>query len=516
MDIQTRSAGILLHPTALPGSPYCGDLGQGAIRYLDVLLKAGQTWWQMLPVNPVGSGESPYATVSSFAGEELLISIDSLVHDGLLLPKELPPIKRHSVNKVAYGLARAYKEPLLRLAYERFRSQQRTFGGTKFRRFCKNQAFWLDNYALFEVLRRRYQTADWTTWPSPIRRRQPTALAKVAGESDQEIQYEKFKQYLFDRQWRNLKIQAKTRGIGLIGDLPIFVSHASADVWSHQALFQLYKDGSMRAVAGVPPDAFSADGQLWGNALYNWKALRDTNYDWWCQRIGRLLQYFDCIRLDHFIGFERYWRIPATASSAKEGRWHKGPGHDFFRVLARHFPGLPLIAEDLGVVTIGVTRLRDAAQLPGMKVLQFAFGSKDGQSPYLPHNYPENCVVYTGTHDNDTTVGWFKELKKAAANNCHFSRAELDNISGYMSGEVNPINWRMIEIAYQSKARIAIIPCQDILGLGSRARMNVPGVGHGNWLWRLDQLKLSANLSKRLAALSQNTGRLGAQGPLPK
>lgn len=513
-SLGTRSAGILLHPTSLPGPHGNGDLGASARAFVDFLAKAGQTWWQMLPVGPAGAGNSPYSGVSAFAGNPLLISLDDLAEDGLLDRSTADGIRLRA-DRVDYPSAHEARTGALREATARLR--KRMDDREAFERFLERERAWLSDYALFMALRRRYEDAPWTTWDAGIAKREPSALESARRELSDEIAHNELEQYLFDRQWRALRSTCAARGIGLIGDAPIFVDHESADVWAHQRYFRLDEQGESTHVAGVPPDYFSKTGQRWGNPLYRWKRLARDGYPWWVERVACLLRRFDVVRLDHFIGFARYWEVPATEPTAENGRWMKGPGAGLFDQLARALGPLPLIAEDLGEVTPKVIALRDRFALPGMRILQFAFGGDAQASCFLPHSYVPRTVAYTGTHDNDTIRGWLEDEGGGAGNPRSAEQAEKERqaairyVAGPMATDLGKEpHWHLIRAVYASVAALAVIPLQDALGLDNGARMNTPGTADGNWEWRVDDSSITAELAGKLRALAETYGRARA------
>ncbi len=481
-----RSSGILLHLTSLPRGHGIGDLGPASFQFLDYLVDAGQTWWQMLPVGPTGAGNSPYQSPSSFAGNELMISLDLLVEDGLLEGRELKARPAFDAGRVDFGRVGAFKDGALRRAFLRFDVHD-----SQFQSFRRREAHWLADYALFRALARRHSNAPWQSWPRPIRLRQAAALASARRTLENEILYQSFLQYVFDRQWEAMRAECRRRGIKLIGDVPIFVSLDSAEVWSRPELFQLKKSGAPTHVAGVPPDYFCALGQRWGNPLYRWECHAADGFSWWVDRLRAQCNRFDLIRLDHFRGFEAYWSIPASAPTAVTGRWVAGPGDAFFDAVKGKLGRLPLIAEDLGDITPAVLALRDRHHLPGMKVLQFAFGSGPS-NPYLPTRHVPHSVVYTGTHDNDTTAGWISSLPK--------SGAEFRFLADYLGAAGQNLTAALVRAALASVSSLSIIPLQDILELGSEARMNVPGQAEGNWTLRVRRYFLDrAEPRRRLA-----------------
>jgi len=492
-----RGSGILLHPTSLPGRFGIGDLGPAAEAFVGFLAAAGQRWWQILPLGPTGYGNSPYQSHSSIAGNRLLISPELLAADGLLTPADWRDLPEFPVDRVAYDDVAVAKDALLRAAFGRFDR-----AGADFAAFCRRAAGWLDDYALYMALKRDHGGSAWNDWEPELVARVPAALARQRAELAGEIAYQKFLQFAFDRQWHRLRGLCREHQIGLIGDLPIFVAQDSADVWGRPDLFELDGRGRPTAVAGVPPDYFSATGQLWGNPLYKWAAHAAERYAWWIDRLKGSTDRVDLVRLDHFRGFEAYWEVPADAQTAESGRWRSGPAADFLQAVHEHFGGLPLIAEDLGVITPEVDHLRDSFELPGMRVLQFAFGDDDKANEYLPCRYIPECVVYTGTHDNDTTVGWFHGSEGLTTQAPEVVEAERSFVRRYLGTSGREIHWDMIRLALGSVADTAIIPMQDLLGLGSEARMNVPGKAEDNWCWRFRAGALDATIRDRLADLT--------------
>ena len=469
----TRSSGILLHPTSLPGAYGIGDLGSSALRFLDWLAAHGQSIWQVLPLGPTSFGDSPYQTLSAFAGNPNLISLDALAEEGLLQKRDLHDVPPFPRERVDYGWIIPYHNRKLALAFRNFAAGARPDLRGDLQAFIDDNQTWLHDYALFMALKREHDLRPWHEWEGDLLRRDQGALTAARTRCQDQIELEIFRQWLFHRQWRALKEYANARGIRLIGDLPIFAAHDSADVWANQAQFFLDEDGKPTVVAGVPPDYFSPTGQRWGNPLYHWDVMAADGYSWWIARIKALLRLVDFIRIDHFRGFEAYWEIPASEETAIKGEWVAGPGADFFGAIAAALGALPIIAEDLGVITPGVERLRDAYGLPGMKVLQFAF-SEPG-NPFLPHNHPVNCVVYTGTHDNNTTRGWWEDEIDGGA------RAFA---ADYLGHEIDDPVWALARLGMRSAGAAFIMPMQDVLGLGSAARMNTPGLPAGNWTWR--------------------------------
>ncbi len=482
-----RSAGILLHPTSLPSRYGIGDLGSSAYQFVDFLVAGRLSLWQMLPLGPTGYGDSPYQSFSAFAGNPLLISPDRLVADGFLPAKAIEKVPDFPTGQVDFGPVIDYKRDLLRAAHDYFQENATPAQRDAYNRFCLNTSYWLDDYALFMALKEHHKDQDggvWNTWPRPIAKRQVKAMKQWTRDLANDIESHKFQQFLFYKQWLELKSYANKQGIKIIGDIPIFVAYDSADVWSHPELFHLSKDGSPSVVAGVPPDYFSATGQRWGNPLYNWEKIAAENYDWWVKRIHMNLVQADIVRIDHFRGFEAYWEIPATEPTAVIGRWVKGPDAAFFEAIQAKLGELPIIAEDLGVITPEVEELRDRFAFPGMRILQFAFGGERNSS-FLPYNYIKNTVVYTGTHDNETTLGWYLNA----------TEDERDHVRRYTVSSGRDIVWDLIRLAYASVADIAVIPMQDVFVLGNEARMNFPGKEGGWWRWRYTREMFSARAS---------------------
>jgi 4-alpha-glucanotransferase len=486
-----RASGILLHPTSLPGPYGIGDIGPAARRWVDFLAEADCTLWQMLPLGPTGYGDSPYQCFSAFAGNPYLISPDDLLAEDLLTPDDLANLPPFPQERVDYGAVIPWKLALLDRAYELFRTSASESLHQDFLAFQTKHAHWLDDFALFMALKEKYGGASWVTWPEPLRQRHPQALTDARQELTQVIQRQMFRQFIFFRQWQTLRVHASRRGILLIGDIPIFVAHDSADVWAHPELFFLDQDGNPSVVAGVPPDYFSPTGQLWGNPLYRWKVHKASGYAWWLERIRSVLSLVDIVRLDHFRGFAAYWEVPGKAQTAEKGRWVKGPGRDFFRVIKANLGDLPIIAEDLGVITPDVVAIRDEFGLPGMKILQFAFEGQPSD-PFLPHNYSPHCVVYTGTHDNDTTRGWFERVTDKERTFC----------LRYLGCTSDHIVWDLIRLAWASVAVFALAPLQDFLNLGNEARMNYPSRPSGNWAWRMPPGVLNGELSQKIKELN--------------
>lgn len=496
-----RSSGILLHPTSLPAPYGIGDLGPQAYRFVDWLASSGCKIWQILPLGPTGYGDSPYQCFSAFAGNPYLISPDELLADGLAEESDLVPLKSLPASRVDFGLLIPKKLDLLLKAFSRFRSSPGPLR-EEFDHFCAQNAFWLDDFALFMALKDAHGGGAWNGWDEALRSRKKSALIKARRELAEDIQRHSFYQFLFFRQWEKLHRYAGEKGIQIIGDIPIFVAYDSADVWAHPELFHLDESGNPTVVAGVPPDLFSSTGQLWGNPLYNWEAHKKENYAWWLARVRAALGFMDILRLDHFRGFAGYYEIPAGAATAEHGRWVTGPGREFFHAVETFIReevgrsgGLPIIAEDLGVITDDVVELREAFHLPGMKILQFAFTGPD--NPFLPHHYVPRCVAYTGTHDNDTALGWFDSAPEG----------EREFAKRYLGVDGHDFAWDLIRAAWKSVAVFSIAPMQDVLGLGSEARMNFPSTLGGNWEWRMSEADLTDDLAARLRDLNWLTSR---------
>ncbi len=499
-----RSSGILLHPTSLPGRLGIGCFGEEAYRFVDFLAGAGQRAWQVLPLGPTGYGDSPYQCFSAFAGNPLLISLETLVNEGHLTSEDLESIPSLPEGEVDYGEVIRYKLPLLRKSFDHFDQRATPPERRQLESFCLRNEFWLDDYALFMALKHAHDGIAWSSWAPAIASRQQEAVRRWSRELAREIDSCKYAQYQFFRQWSALKAYCGARRIRIIGDVPIFVAHDSADVWSHRDLFDLEPDGKPRVVAGVPPDYFSATGQLWGNPLYHWDVMARLGYQWWVERLRAALSLVDIVRLDHFRGFEAYWEVPGTAATAATGRWVPGPGLALLSRLKDALGDLPIIAENLGVITPAVEELRNRFEFPGMAVLQFAFGT-DPQAPdFKPHNYPRNRVVYTGTHDNDTVVGWWTSAGAGQSTRSPEDvRKEREIACKYLATDGSEIHWVFIRAVLSSVAQLAIIPLQDVLGLGTEARMNTPSEPTGNWRWRYKSEMLTDQLQERLRELTQ-------------
>jgi 4-alpha-glucanotransferase len=494
-----RASGVLLHPTSLPSRFGIGDLGENAYQFVDFLANSDQQIWQILPIGPTGYGNSPYLSYSALAGNPLLISPEVLQQQGWLTQEELQHLPDFTLDQVDFEGVIRTKIPLLRRASDRFKAQCVEEEKEKFQRFCDRQNDWLSDYALFMSLKEAHQGTAWNQWAEDIAARKPQAMVEWAAKLADDIFFHKFVQYQFFSQWQSLKEYANDKGVRLFGDIPIYVAHDSVDVWAHREIFQLDPDtGEAALMAGVPPDYFSETGQLWGNPVYNWQALEKTNFKWWIRRVEAILEYVDIIRIDHFRGFQAYWAVPQGEKTAIKGTWLDAPGDNFFQLLDQQLGKLPIVAEDLGVITPEVEALRDKFCFPGMKILQFAFDSDRGNG-FLPYNYTDrNCIVYTGTHDNDTTVGWFNERSPEAQ----------ANVVDYLGCVGNDgIHWAMIRLALSSVGNTAILPFQDILGLGTDAKMNTPSQATGNWGWRCRVEAFNDELSGRLKHLTYLYGR---------
>lgn len=490
-----RASGILMHVTSLPGPNGIGAMGKEAYRFLDFLEQAGQSYWQILPLSPTGYGDSPYQSFSAFAGNPYLIDLESLVEENLLRREEVDAIAwDREPNRVDYGILYDNRSKILYKAYERFLGMP----NRAFHQFCQEQKDWLPDYALFMALKEEFRGADWQTWPDGLRLRQPAALQEYREKLKYQIAFQYFLQFKFFQQWKKLRAYAAGKSIRIIGDVPIYVPLDSADVWANYELFQLDENRRPRKVAGCPPDAFTADGQLWGNPLYNWDKMRQTGYSWWLRRLSAAAKMYDVIRLDHFRGFESYWAVPAEDDTAKNGSWLPGPGWDFISTIRRQLPSLEFIAEDLGYLTPEVRKLQKDSGYPGMKVLEFAFDSRE-PSDYLPHRYTTDSVCYTGTHDNMTMQQWFDEAKP---DDVAYAKEYmgLNDEEGYV--------WGMIRGGMSSVSDLFVAQMQDYLTLGGEARMNFPGtVSNKNWTWRAEAGQITPELAEKIRAMTHLYGR---------
>ena len=491
-----RASGVLLHPTSLPGPHGGGDFGADARHFVDWLVAGGQGLWQMLPLGGIGAGDSPYMSPSAFAGNPLLIDLGELAAQGWLDAADLAPAPGFDLHRVHYAAVVPFRMARLARAAARFGAAGTPAQREAYAQFVAEQRAWLDDYALFMALAEVHAGKDWCDWPTPLAAREPAALAAARAEHGERIHFWQFGQWCFFRQWRELRRYANDRGVRIVGDTPIFVAHHSADVWARPELFELDRDGRPTVVAGVPPDYFSATGQRWGNPLYRWSEHARDGYAWWAERLRRTFDGVDVVRIDHFRGFAAHWEIPATEVLAVNGRWVKGPGEALFRALAHALGPLPVIAEDLGVITPDVEALRRACGFPGMRVLQFAFAG-DASDRYLPHHHEPDSVVYTGTHDNDTVIGWWAS---ATEHERHHARA-------YLATDGHDMPWPMIRAALASVADTAVVPMQDVLALPSECRMNFPGQGQGWWTWRFDWSQVQPWHAGRLAEMARLCGR---------
>ncbi|MFO1019455.1 MAG: 4-alpha-glucanotransferase [Planctomycetales bacterium] len=519
--LRTRASGVLLHVTSLPGSAGSGDMGDEAYAFVDWLHRARQGLWQVLPLVPPGYGESPYQGYSAFAGNPLLLSLERLQQEPWF---STDPGSRSTFPaddcvdfRVDFQTVIPYRQEALREAFAQFQKQASSPERERIDAFREANRWWLEDYALFMSLKEYYGGVVWNNWPLPLAHRKAEALEEARRQLQEAIDSQVFFQYQFSHQWHALKQYANARGIRIIGDIPIFVAHDSADVWANQDQFFLDVNGNPRVIAGVPPDYFSATGQRWGNPLYRWDVMRETGYAWWIKRLSYSAKLFDYIRLDHFRGFEAYWEIPADSPDAVTGRWAPGPGAEFFQAAQQKLGPLPLIAEDLGVITPPVQALRDQFGFPGMRVIQFGFGDDPLKTLHQPHNFVRNCVAYSGTHDNDTTVGWLNSVAgKDTTRTEEQVQRERREILQYLGGKSREIHWQIIRLVLSSVARFAVVTMQDILGLGTEARMNLPGTSRGNWCWRMQPGQLLDQHAERLSRMSQSYGRKMLPGKDPR
>ena len=502
-----RASGVLLHPTSLPGEFGIGDFGHQAFKFVDVLAEAGQRYWQVLPLGPTGYGDSPYQCLSAFAGNTLLISPEKLLEDDLITNIDTKGIPDLDLNKIDFRKVYGWKSALLDTAFKDFQTSAHTETRGKFESFCRENTQWLDDYALYRAVKISQCQKPWYEWPGKLKFRDKRTIDIAKEQLTPEIQREKFYQFLFFHQWLALKEYANSSGLKIIGDIPIFVALDSADVWRHQDKFKLNPDGTAKVVAGVPPDYFSKTGQLWGNPIYDWDAMRDDGFDWWIERFRSTFKMVDIARVDHFRGFAAAWEVPGEDKTAENGNWVDVPGREMFEAVTRELGELPLIAEDLGVITPDVEELRDEFGFPGMRILQFAF-SGDAKNHDLPHNYVSNCVAYTGTHDNDTTVGWWRSKvgSSSTRGQAEINR-EREYCLGYLNSDGDEINWDFIRAVWASVADIAITPLQDLIGSGTESRMNLPATTTGNWTWRFRDGAITDEIVDRLNKLTGIYGR---------
>ncbi|WJW68096.1 4-alpha-glucanotransferase [Candidatus Chlorohelix allophototropha] len=491
-----RCSGILLHPTSLPGPYGIGELGEMAYRFVDFLVATDQTLWQFMPLNQTGYGDSPYYSLSAFAGNPLLINLDKLVEEGFLKPEDLHNLPNFPAERVDFGPVIDFKKRILGKSYQRFKTEASPDVKNKLAEFEKDNKTWLPDFALFMALKDHFGGAVWNKWDGAIVQHEANAITQWQEKLADEVGYYSYCQFLFNRQWLALRQYANEKGIKLIADIPIFVAYDSSDVWANSGLFYLDDELNPTHVAGVPPDYFSETGQRWGNPLYNWDKLKTTGYEWWIERFRQALKMADIVRIDHFRGFYNYWAVPASEETAIKGEWRMGPGADVFDKIREALGDCPIVAEDLGDMVPEVYELRDQLGLPGMKIIQFAF-SDDALNPFLPHNHTKNSIVYTGSHDNDTSIGWYE---KAPAEEQHRARM-------YTNSDGRDINWGLIKLSFSSVADMAIIPLQEVLGLGSEGRMNFPGRPAGNWQWRFSYDQLSSGMAEYLKTLTILYGR---------
>ena len=490
-----RESGVLLHPTSLPSKYGIGDLGKEAYEFVDLLYNSKQRLWQVLPLGPVGYGESPYQSFSAFAGNTMLISIDKMIEINLLTIQDVLPVPDFNAHKVDFEAVKEYKQKLLKLAFNRFCASE----NKAFEDFVQENSCWLEEYSFFMAIKDHFGGVAWNCWEKRIAKREAGAIEYYRSLLKNEIIYQKFLQFLFFTQWLELKAYANEKSIKIIGDIPIFISNDSSDAWSQRELFEINEDGYPIKVAGVPPDFFSDTGQYWGNPHYKWEEIENSQFKWWIDRFEMLLKVVDIIRIDHFRGFEAYWEIPGSETTAVNGKWVKAPGKKLFTTIEKHLGKLPIIVEDLGVITEEVGELKKEFDFPGMKILQFTFG-KGAEERFLPHNYEIDSVVYTGTHDNNTTVGWYKDSEQTQPKAMEQLKKYFDIEEAVSSKD---ICWKLIEAAFRCNSVIAIIPMQDLLCLDGEARMNIPSTIGGNWDWRFNNEQITAEIEKRLIELSK-------------
>ncbi|KAB3528809.1 4-alpha-glucanotransferase [Alkaliphilus serpentinus] len=499
--ILQRSSGILLHPTSLPSKYGIGDMGNEAYEFIDFLIRSRQSLWQILPLTPPGYGESPYQGFSAFAGNSYLISIDKLMEDGLILPEDLEDLPKFNDKRVEFQRAMDYKLKVFRRAFSRFNNADNS---GEYESFLSNNSYWLFDYCFFMALKNHHNERPWNQWDDKIAYRTPEGIEHYKKLLREEIEFHHFLQYIFDKQWKELKAYANENHIKIIGDLPIFISYDSSDAWTQPHLFEVDEKGNPTKVAGVPPDYFSKTGQLWGNPHFRWDKMMEDDFLWWRYRFAKLMELVDIIRIDHFRGFEAYWEIPASAPTAATGKWVKAPGAELFTTIFKHLKELPVVVEDLGFITPEVNHLKNRFQFPGMKIIQFSFGPHNPRNQ-RPMGFEANSVVYTGTHDNETSLGWYKSLVETGATDV---LNILDRYYGIHKGmDGKEICWRLIEITMTTASQIAIIPMQDVLCLDNEGRMNYPGTVGGNWDWRFTQNQVTPEMEQFLVEVTEKTGR---------
>ena len=495
-----RTSGILLHLTSLPGGHGIGDMGEAAYRFVDFLQRSGQSIWQVLPLGPTAFGDSPYSSYSAFAGNSLLISLTALAEEGLLAESDLESLNCEVTDRVDFETVRKQKSELLKKAFESFQTHSRS---AAYDVFCEQNAWWLTDFARFTAFSKQFGHSDWSNWEAPVAQRDEVALQEWDAKLAHDLDYAKFLQFVFYSQWKQLRAYANERGVKIFGDMPIFVGYDSADVWANQNLFFLDEQGKQTVVAGVPPDYFSETGQRWGNPLYRWDSIADTNYAWWTNRFRHAFEHFDLMRIDHFRGFEAYWEVQADCPTAIDGQWQSGPGASPFQAAQTELGELPIVAEDLGLITDKVHHLRDELNFPGMRVFQFGFDNE--ADPYhRPEAYPDHSVAYTGTHDNETIVGWFRTRKVTRAENDQHDDPLLDPV---VAADSSAPHLDIIRSVFRSPAEIAIVPMQDLLGLDNDSRMNTPGEASGNWGWRCLPEHLCDAVTEELVAITDESSR---------
>ncbi len=502
-----RKSGVLLHPTSLPSNFGIGDLGPEAYSFVDFLAKAGQAYWQILPLGPTGYGDSPYQCFSAWAGNTLLISPEKLIEDGFVAADDIADKPEMPADKIDFGKVYKWKSDLLLKTLPAFHNNADIELRDEFNLFCREKSWWLDDYALFRTIKNHHGQKPWVEWPEELKTRDSLALRTASDLYSEDFESEKFFQFLFFKQWQALKKYANENSVKILGDIPIFVAQDSSDVWCNQDNFKLNSDGTPKVVSGVPPDYFSKTGQLWGNPIYDWDVMRKDGFRWWIARVASTLEMVDIIRIDHFRGFASAWEVPGCDKTAENGQWVGVPGREFFTVLKSSLGDIPIVVEDLGFVTPEVEELRDSFGFPGMRILQNAFGG-DAKNLDLPHNYIRNCVAYTGTHDNDTTVGWFDSLETIDSQKKGSVSPAREHCLQYLNSDGAEIHWDFVRAVWASVADTAITPLQDLLGLGAEARMNVPATTAGNWQWRIPAESITKQITTRLKKLTATYGRI--------